>query len=363
VRILGRNGRRRAPCGQPYGLNYFAFESNVCDQGRKEQIFTITAISTGKLDELDSLQSSPAFGPAPGAPAYLVFMQRLRALLGPLRVFDAVCRAKGVSRAAEALHVTPGAVSQQVKQLESELGVQLFQKSGREIELTEVGERLALRVSDAFDRLNDALDDVVDARVEKRLRLKVTPTLAIRWLVPRLSAFYAQYPDMDLEIATTARADDIRLEGADCVIRHGVGEWTDVELDHLFDDEFLPVCSPSLVGQLQSPQDLLQANLLHSMMRPEAWELWFTSLDLAGLPRARGMTLANAALCYQAAADGLGVAIAQRAYVEDDIRSGRLVVAVDHVARTERGYYLVCDPLKAATAPVQLFRKWIRSVR
>jgi DNA-binding transcriptional LysR family regulator len=290
-------------------------------------------------------------------------MQKLRALLSSLRVFDAVCRAKGVSRAAHLLHVTPGAVSQQIKHLEIGLGVQLFQKAGREIELTAVGERLAHRVSDAFDRLNDALNDVAGVQTEKRLRLKVTPSLAIRWLVPRLHGFYAHHPDMDLEIATIAIADDIRLEGADCAIRHGMGEWTDVELDHLFDDEFLPVCAPSLAGQVRAPQDLLQANLLHSMLRPQAWPLWFSSAGVADSPRQRGITLANAALCYQAAADGLGIAMAQRAYVEDDLRMGRLVVAVDHVAKTELGYYLVCDPMKATTTPVRLFRDWIRSVR
>lgn len=290
-------------------------------------------------------------------------MQGLRTLLGPLRVFDAVCRAKGVSRAAQVLHVTPGAVSQQIKHLETGLGAQLFQKSGREIQLTAVGERLAHRVSDAFDRLNDALNEVADDHAKKRLRLKAAPTLAIRWLVPRLQGFYAQHPDIDLEIATIAIADDIRLEGADCAIRHGMGEWTDVELDHLFDDEFLPVCAPSVVAQVRSPEDLLQANLLHSMLRPQAWSLWFSSAGVSDPPRQRGITLANAALCYQAAADGLGVAMAQRAYVEDDLRIGRLVVAADHVAKTELGYYLVCDPIKATTAPVRLFRDWIRSVR
>lgn len=290
-------------------------------------------------------------------------MQNLRALLGPLRVFDAVCRAKGVSRAAQLLHVTPGAVSQQIKQLELGLGANLFQKSGRQIELTAVGERLARRVTDAFDRLSDALNDASDHRIERRLRLKVTPSLAIRWLVPRLHGFYARHPDIEIEIATIAAADDVRLEGADCAIRHGMGEWADVDLDHLFDDEFLPVCTPSVASQLQTPEDLLQAHLLHSMLRPEAWPLWFSSAGLAGPPRLRGITLANAALCYQAAADGLGVAIAQRAYVDDDLRVGRLVIAVDHIARTELGYYLVCDPLKSTTAPVRLFRDWIRSVR
>lgn len=290
-------------------------------------------------------------------------MQGLRTLLGALRVFDAVCRAKGVSRAAEVLHVTPGAVSQQIKHLEAGLGTQLFQKSGREIQLTSVGERLAYRVSDAFDRLNDALDEVADEKAEKLLRLKVTPTLAIRWLVPRLHGFYAQHPDMDLEIATIAIADDIRLEGADCAIRHGMGEWTDVELDHLFDDEFLPVCAPSLAMQVRAPQDLLQANLLHSMLRPQAWPLWFKSSGFENPPQQRGLTLANAALCYQAAADGLGIAMAQRAYVEEDLRVGRLVAAAEHVAKTELGYYLVCDPIKAKTPTVRLFRDWIRTVR
>lgn len=290
-------------------------------------------------------------------------MQRLRALLGPLRVFDAVCRAQGVSRAAAALHVTPGAVSQQIKQLESGLGVQLFRKSGREVELTATGEKLAQRVHDAFDQLNEALEYAADARLDQRLRLKVMPTIAIGWLVPRLSSFYAQYPGVDLEIATTTRADDLGLDGADFAIRHGIGEWTDVELDHLFDDELVPVCAPGMAGQWRQPKDLLQANLLHSMMRPETWQLWFTSAGLGDLPRARGMTMANAALCYRAAADGLGVAMAQRAYVEDEIRSGRLVIAVDHTARTERGYYLVSDPSKADLAVVRQFREWIRSVR
>ncbi|MGQ2923690.1 LysR substrate-binding domain-containing protein [Variovorax sp. DAIF25] len=290
-------------------------------------------------------------------------MQNLRALLSPLRAFDAVYRAKGVSRAAQLLHVTPGAVSQQIKQLETGLGVQLFQKAGREIELTAVGERLATRVCDAFDRLHEALGDLADSQREQRLRLKVPPSIAIRWLVPRLHGFHALHPDIALEIATIALAEDVRLEGADCAIRHGMGEWADVELDHLFDDEFVPVCTPGLAEQFQEPSDLLRADLLHSMLRPQAWPLWLGSAGLVDTPSLPGIALANAALCYQAAADGLGVAMAQRAYVQDDLRTGRLVVAVDHVAKTELGYYLVCDPLKAATAPVRLFRDWIRSVR
>lgn len=289
-------------------------------------------------------------------------MHKLRNLLGPLRVFDAVHRAGGVTRAAEQLHVTPGAVSQQLKQLESAVGVALFKKSGREIELTDVGRQLALRIADLFDRVEAAVDDVINSGQPRRLRLKVLPSFAIKWLVPRLASFYATHRDIDVEIATVARADDVHLDNADFVVRHGVGQWTDVHFDHLFDDAFVPVCSPALAKTIREPRDVLRATLLHSMMRPEAWPTWLKSAGLSEEVPLRNVTLANAALCYQAAADGLGVAIAQQAYLSDDLRSGRLVVPVNHVARAETGYYLVCDPRKAQTEPLKAFREWIRSV-
>jgi DNA-binding transcriptional LysR family regulator len=259
--------------------------------------------------------------------------------------------------------VTPGAVSQQIKQLESALSVVLFRKVGREIDLTDVGIQLSRRVAVAFDEIDRAIDDAVDVNVAKRLRLKVTPSLAIRWLVPRLAGFYALHGDIDLEMSTIATPTDARLDGADCAIRHGVGEWNDVEFDHLFDDEFVPVCAPALAEGLHSPGDLLQSNLLHSMLRPEAWELWFGAAGVSMGPRTRGPMLANAALCYQAAAEGLGIAIAQKAYIGDDLKSGRLVIPVNFVGRTEKGYYLVCDPRKADLPVVRLFRNWLRSVR
>ncbi len=255
-------------------------------------------------------------------------------------------------------------MSQQIKQLETGLGVQLFQKAGREIELTAVGERFATRVCDAFDRLHDALGDLADSQREQRLRLKVPPSIAIRWLVPRLHGFHALHPDIALEIATIALADDVRLDGADCVIRHGMGEWADVELDHLFDDEFVPVCTPALAEKFQEPQRSAAG-------RPAALHAAPSSLAAVarfgrpgGHSKPAGHRVGECCVAAtEAAADGLGVAMAQRAYVQDDLRTGRLVVAVDHVAKTELGYYLVCDPLKAATAPVRLFRDWIRSVR
>lgn len=289
-------------------------------------------------------------------------MHKLRHLLGPLRVFDAVYRSGGISRGADALHVTPGAVSQQIKQLETMLGVLLVRKAGREIELTEAGTMLAKGLSDLFDRIEAVVDEVTKVGNPKRLRLKVLPTFAIKWLVPRLASFYAAHSDIDIEIATVSRAEELQLDNADFVVRHGTGEWPGLHVDPLFDEIFVPVCSPALAQTICVPEDLLEAQLLHSMMRPEGWPTWLGAAGLGEGQPARNVTLANAALCVQAAVNGLGVAIAQRAYVRDDLASGRLVRPLDQEVPTEFGYYLLCDPAKADTQPLKLFREWLLSV-
>ncbi|WP_088311519.1 LysR substrate-binding domain-containing protein [Novosphingobium sp. B 225] len=288
-------------------------------------------------------------------------MHRLRHLLGPLRVFDAVYRSGGISRGAEALHVTPGAVSQQIKQLEAMLGVLLVRKAGREIELTEAGLILAKSLSDLFDRIDAVLDEVTEAGNPKRLRLKVLPTFAIKWLVPRLASFYAAHSDIDIEIATVSKAQELQLDNADFVVRHGTGEWPGLHVDHLFDEVFVPVCSPAMAETIAAPEDLLEAQLLHSMMRPEGWPTWLSAAGLGTAQPTRNVTLANAALCVQAAVNGLGVAIAQKAYVRDDLASGRLVHPLEQEVPTEFGYYLLCDPAKADAQPVKLFREWLLS--
>lgn len=289
-------------------------------------------------------------------------MHKLRHLLGSLRVFDAVYRARGVSLAADLLHVTPGAVSQQIKHLESSLGVVLLQKSGRDVELTSEGEYLAVQISDLFDRIEKAVETTVEKGNPRRLRLKVLPSFAIKWLVPRLTSFYALQNGIDIEIATAGRADDLHLNDTDFVVRHGMGQWTDVHFDHLFDEAFVPVCSPSMAQSVKTPQDLLKTTLLYSMLRPEGWPTWLKAAGLGGESTHRTVALANAALCLQAAADGLGVAIAQLAYVEEDLKSGRLVQPLDLIASTDYGYYLICDPRRADLEPLRTFRQWIKTL-
>lgn len=288
-------------------------------------------------------------------------MHRLRNILGPLRVLDAVNRAGGVARAAERLHVTPGAVSHQMRALETALQTRLFRKAGREIELTDAAHQLALRLADLFDRVEAAVAETTAQGRTRRIRLKVIPSFAIKWLMPRLAGFYASHSDIDLEVATVSRADDVGLEDADFVVRRGDGRWPDVHADLLFEDALAVACAPAMAAHIRAPRDVLQAKLLHSMIAPASWEVWLRSAGLAEDASARYIPLANAALCLQAAAQGLGVALTQQAYMADDIKSGALVQPLAHVARSGNGYYLVCDPDTVGIPPFAAFAQWIRA--
>ena len=287
----------------------------------------------------------------------------LRHLLGPLRIFDTVCRTGGVAKAATQLNITPSAVSHQIRHLETLVGHPLLQKSGRAVVPTPVGRLLANRLADLFDRMEAAVADVRASGRHKRLRVKVIPSFAIRWLVPRLAGFYAQHSDIEIEIASVVRAEELNLDNADIVVRHGNGAWPDLHADLLFADALVPVCRPSMTSSIRCTEDLLSQQLLHSMIRPEGWPLWFESLGMKRARSRKNLTLANTALCLQAAADGLGVAMTQRAYIEDDLQSGRLSLAVDHEARTDSGYYLVCDPLRVNFPSIRAFREWLISAR
>lgn len=288
-------------------------------------------------------------------------MTNLRALLGPLKILDAVHRAGGISLAAGPLHLTTGAVSQRLKLLEQLLGIKLFQKQGREAHLTEAGVFLATNVGRSFDQIENVVQEALSlAHRRQKLRIKVMPTFAIRWLIPRLASLYLMHQDIDIEITTSASATfDTPLDDMDFVLRHGKGSWPQTDAIRIFDDAYVPVCSKGVAERLVRVEDLFDAQLIHSMMIPNAWKAWFESAGVAGTPSQPGLNLANAALCYQAAMDGLGVSMAQRDYVKDDLAAGRLVQPFSHISRTGLAYFLVRDSGKADSRTVAAFRAWL----
>jgi len=264
-----------------------------------------------------------------------------RQRLPALRMFEAVSRHLSVTRAAEELFVTPGAVSQQVKQLEQSLGVFLLERQHRRVALTPEGARLAFSLTSSFERIDRALMEITSESQAMRLRLCLMPTFAIRWLMPRLSSFYGEHPGIEIEMSTVSTPDDSSLANADFAVRVGSGNWNDAESDHLFDDELLPVCSLGTAAKLNQPDDMSRQHLLHSMVRNEGWQVWIEGhgLDVNAFRKHR--QFANAALACQAAIDGLGVAIVQREYVTADLSSGRLVAPFPAFGRPGLAYYLV----------------------
>lgn len=286
-------------------------------------------------------------------------MTDLRNILGPLRVLEAIHRCGSMGRAAAQLNITPGAVSHQIRRLETELGARVLTKDGRTVEFTEVGLELANGASDAFARLEALVAKAMGASANAPIRVKVIPSLAIQWLMPRLAGFYADHQDIDVEIATVARADDTELINADFVVRRGLGDWRDLHSELLFKDELVLACAPAVAERIHEPADVLGEKLLKSMIAPTGWDIWLRSVGLALGENTRVIPMANAALCLQAAVQGLGVVVTQRAYLASEFASGLLVQPLPQVARSEVGYYLVCEIAKAHRSPYVQFSRWL----
>ena len=228
-----------------------------------------------------------------------------------LRAFDAAARERSLTRAAEALNVTHGAISHQIKSLEADLGVRLTQRAGRGIRLTDEGERFASRVRAAFGELAAAVHEITSRANPRLLRVSVVPSFAARWLLPRMGSFLAACPDVDLDVRSNMSNVDFDRDDADVAIRYGNGDWPRVTAEHLLDDRFFPVCSPRILGarKLQAPADLARFTLLRSDDEP--WKPWFDAAGLDWPEPSRGPIFNDSSLMLQAAAEGQGVALAR----------------------------------------------------
>lgn len=289
-------------------------------------------------------------------------MNRRNLPLVGLRSFEATARHMSMKHAATELGVTAGAVSQQIRSIEGQIQVDLFTRGHRRLELTNDGTMLYRTLRRNFTEIEQALDQITSVLTSKKIRLKLPPSLAIRWLVPRLASFYGQYPGFDVEVGTGMTVEDMSVDDVDFTCRLGSGEWEGLEATWLFRDAFVPVCSPSFGQKIEQLSDLLHYPLLHSMMRMDAWQIWLQKNGVDFFKPKTEIKFANAALAYQAAQDGLGIAMAQQAYVESDLATGRLVIPFGSIVNTSLSYYLVCSSHKAQLPRNQAFSQWISSV-
>jgi len=283
--------------------------------------------------------------------------------LNALRAFDAAARHLSFTRAAEELHVTQAAVSHQIRALEEHLDVALFTRKTRALELTSDGERYHPGVRAAFERLVRATEELRHTDSRGRLAVSVMPSFAARWLVPRMGRFQAAHPEIDLFIAPSREIVDFDREPVDVAIRYTNRAFPTLSTERLMSDEMYPVCAPSLVdaqgGELK-PDDLRTMTLLHDEGSID-WETWLREQRISGIDASRGPVFIDSSMLIQAAIDGLGVALARRVLVADEINAGRLVrpFLAGLPNHQKFAYYFVCPERTADMPKIEAFRSWL----
>lgn len=279
--------------------------------------------------------------------------------LPALRALEAVARTGSLSRAAEALHVTHGAISHQLKGLEASLEVKLVERMGGGIRLTDEGQRLASRVTLALSELTEAMRELTERRNPRAFRVTVMPSFAARWLLPRIGRFVAAHRDIDLDVRATSSLVDFAREDVDVGIRYGGGNYPGLIGEHLMDDAYFVACSPRIEGGVpKRPSDLRRYTLLRS--EDEYWVPWFNAVGLDWPEPARGPKYEDASHLMQAAVEGQGIALVRSSLIGNDLVNGVLVRAFERTVPSPHRYFLVYPPRLADSAKVQAFREWLR---
>jgi LysR family glycine cleavage system transcriptional activator len=275
-----------------------------------------------------------------------------------LRALEAAARHRSYSRAAAELAVTHGAVSQQIRKLEAELGARLFERQGNAMVPTPEAQRLAEEVSRGLGILQNALGAFASAAERDPLVVSLDPQFATRWLPTRLSRLLADPAGANLELRAEERRADFVTDGVDVAVRYGAGHWAGVEAAHLFTETLFPVCSPSVwaAHPMRGPQDVLTAPLVHHRHRP--WSLWFEAFGLQA-PGAAGPVFDDSLMVAEAAAAGLGVALARSGLVEADLASGRLVRPLQEDICSELGFFVVWRADSRKAARIHALRDWL----
>lgn len=289
-------------------------------------------------------------------------MSRRLPPLNALRAFESAARCGNFTRAAQELFVTQGAVSRHVATLEDWLKVRLFDRGRHGIQLTQPGQAYFGTVRSALDQIEYGTRQLQASPDERRLRIKLPPTFAIRWLVPRLARFHALHPRIDVQITTSHQRADFAHEEVDVSIHSESSPPEGPGYRRLFGETLLPVCAPGLLESgppLARPADLARHVLLCSMNRPKDWPTWLAAAGAPGIDGNSGLKFENAALAYQAAADRLGVMVALHAFVRDDIAAGRLLAPFALQVETQGAYYLAYDSERPLPERVQAFESWI----
>src|SRR5262245_13260661 len=292
-------------------------------------------------------------------------MRRPLPPLNALRAFEATARHLSFSKAAAELYVTPAALSHQIRGLEDLLGLKLFHRRARSIELTEPARRIYPGIRTGFEAIREAVDRLGRGQQDRILVVSATPGFTAKWLVPRLYRFLGRHPEMETRISASAAYANLISDGVDVGIRLSPGVHPDLYVEKLSDEWLLPLCSPRLfngVAPLRAPQDLSRFPLIQVELPGvvPTWADWLGMAGIEGIDTTRGLRLNVADHALDAASEGMGVVLAYKVVAARDIALGRLVSPFGpQIPVPGRAYYFVCAKGQEKRAPVKAFRDWV----
>lgn len=286
-------------------------------------------------------------------------MTRRLDFLNGLRAFEAAARHGSFTLAAKELHVTQAAVSQQVRLLERRLGLALFKRRANELELTDQGRAFQPGLTEAFNAIERLTDQVAGMRSGPVLVAGIAPALGLHWLIPKLSTFNREHPDVEVRIATGGAQLPLRDDWT-CSVRRGDGNWPGYIAEELFPATLVPVCTPAIANRLKHPSDLSLARLIMVPHLRDQWTRWFKAVGMAGpVQPASEVVFDSLPMALKAVFDGVGVAVAQLPHVNDALATGQLVAPFPVVRCDDESWYLVYRPVRKDDRALVLFRDWL----
>jgi LysR family transcriptional regulator, glycine cleavage system transcriptional activator len=282
-------------------------------------------------------------------------------LLPALAAFDSAARHQNFAHAAEELHLTASAVSHHVRKLESRLGVSLFQRHARGVTLTAEGRQLADAASSALSDLDGVLRGLHDARDDRdRVRISTLHSLIYAWLLPRLPAFSAAHPQIRLVFDSGIGLTRFDEGGPDIGIRHGPGHWPGLSAHHVMDDALFPMANADISKHIETPADIARLPLVADLAR-QGWHDWFRAADVHGAQLDVRHTFSDSTAALEAAAHGLGAALAREKIAKPWLDSGSLQRLPGPMLPTRWSYYIVYPSHRRLRPAAQRFVDWLLS--
>jgi LysR family transcriptional regulator, regulator of gene expression of beta-lactamase len=298
-------------------------------------------------------------GVSPSLSWGMAMARRLPSLNG-FRAFEAAGRHGSFTAAARELNVTQTAVSRMVRLLEEGLGLSLFRRHANALELTAQGHAFLSGLTDSFNSIAALTEKVSAMRAGPVLTIGVPPTLAVNWLISRLTGFYRDHPDFEVRVATGGAQLPVRDDWT-CTIRRDTSPWPSYVAEELFPSTVVPVCTPALARSLRRPLDLHKATLILVPHLSDDWPCWFEAAGLRMPTRPAGeVVFDHNAMAIQAALDGVGIAIAQPLYITDALKAGRLVAPFPIAASKRESWYLEYRRARETDEALLTFRNWLQ---